>query len=160
MKIYIGYLEEFYDNCDTDVEEKLAKAKIEVLKEKSKKDYRFVVDNDENYIYMLGDISIELGFTKVEEFSLFIQCYNESDWIDMDSLKIEKEDCINLLLDKIENNEEKIVKKLNDIFSKSEVSYKFIYELINSQIKYVVLDKIQSLQKSLIEEDFSDVKWK
>lgn len=157
MEIYVGYLESVYDECETELEEKLAETKIQVIKEKAKKDNRVFIDGD--YVYMIGDLSKELDISFTEPFSTYVQAYDCGDWIKLEGIEIQKRDCINLLKDKILTNDELTVKTIERIFSNEENEKCFIYGLIDSQVKHVVLDKIIKLQKLLVEE-YNQVSWK
>jgi hypothetical protein len=159
MKIYTSYLEGMYDDCEIEAEEKVVDAKINLLQEKAKTDNRITIDD--NNIFMIGDLHRELGLDSAEEFDEFIKCYDCGDWIDViKGIKINKINCIKLLIEKIESEDSNIVDLIKVEFSKERMNNDFIYELINTQIKYVLLDKIQELQKILIDTDFKNIKWR
>lgn len=157
MEIYVGYLGSIYDGCKTELEEKLAEIKIQVIKERAKEDNRVFIDGD--YVYMIGNLSKELDINFAEPFSAHIRSYDCGDWIKLEGIEIQKRDCISLLEDKILANDELTIKTIEKIFSNEENEKCFICGLIDSQVKYVVLDKIIKLQKLLV-EDYNKVSWK
>lgn len=162
MKIYVGYLESLYFDNVGEAEDRLTEAKINVIKEKAKTNDNILIKDDS--IYMIGDLGKELGIDWInwEEFDTFINNYDCGDWIDIlgRHFSIQKKECINLLKRKIENDDGKVLEIIKNEFKKSETEENFILKLINSQIKYVLLDKINTLQTMLIETDFDNIEWK
>lgn len=158
MKIYVGWLESLYTDDGTEAEDKLAEAKINIIKEKAKRNDNILI-NDES-VYMIGDLREELGI-QGEEFERYINNYDCGDWIDIlgRHFSIQKSECIELLNHKIENDDEKVIEVIKNEFKNAETENDFMYGLINSQIKYVLLDKINTLQTMLIETDFDNIEW-
>lgn len=157
MKIYVGWLEDIYEECET---EDLGEAKVNFIKQKAKIDNRITIDHD--YLYMIEGSHNELGINinNIDRFEEYMQNWDCGDWIDLTSeVSVKKEECIELLCKKIEENDNELIKEIKNEFSKGEEDRNFIGRLINGQIKYVLLNRIQELQNILVEDDFKEIEW-
>jgi len=150
------------DNCEDEFIPR-GEEQIEKLKEISKTDKRIIyVDRT---FFMIGDLTSEFEITNGAGLAMDLSCWNDqnncSDWLDIDNLSFKKQDCIDLLEKKLDDEDVDVLRYINKMFSKSEFNddYDFCLDLINRMLKYVMVEKINQLQRYIIQDDL-EINWK
>ena len=97
------------DNCDDEFIPRGEK-QIEKLKRVSKTDNRIICVN--GTFFMIGDLTSEFEITNGEGYTTDLYTWNDenncSDWIDVDDLSFKKQDCIDLLEKKLNEEDDDI----------------------------------------------------
>ena len=162
MDIKVLRADQLVDNCDDEFIPRGEK-QIEKLQRTSKTDNRIIyVDGT---FFMKGDLTSEFGITNGEGYVMDLYTWNDenncSDWINIDDLSFKKQDCIELLEKKLNEEDDDVLRYINKIFSKTEFNedYDFCLDLINRMLKYVMVEKINQLQRYIIQDDL-EINWK
>lgn len=162
MKIKVYSVDGLLDGCETEEDEEKVEKFVEGYRELAKNNSDIVFDDD--YIFTRNDFKLQapndlkellsddvLDFS-CNNFSEVLDWYNQSDWYDLaDGIDIKKEQCIDLVYKKIINEDETTIKLVDKLFSNAEYE-DIAITLINSQVKYVILEKINMLNKLIVED--------
>lgn len=161
MDIKVIYVDWLFNGCHTEAQEKIVESKIEALQEISKINDKILYDPEFQMFYILGELKefdIEEG--REESICTWLSSCNCSDEVEIAGIKYYKEDCIDMLGDKLDNDEE-LQSYIKLVFKQSKLEEDFDLggTLINKMIKHIILEKINTLQECLIKET-PEIKWK
>jgi hypothetical protein len=161
MDIKVIYVDWFFNGCKSEAQETIIESKIEALKEISRINDRVLYDEKFQVFYFIEDVK-EFDITEGIEESIctWLSSCNCSDEVEIAGIKYYKEDCIDMLGDKLDNDEE-LQQYIKLIFKQSKLEENFDLGeiLINKMIKHTILEKINILQECLIKEN-PEIKWK
>jgi hypothetical protein len=161
MDIKVIYVDWFFNGCHTETQEQIIEAKIKKLKEIAKTNDNLLYDDKFEMFYIIGDMKeFDLEEGREESICTWLSSCNESDEVEIAGIKYYKEDCIDMLGEKLDNDEE-LQGYIKLIFKQSSLDENFDLGevLINKMIKYVMLDKINTLQQCLVKEKL-EINWK
>lgn len=160
MDIKVMYNDWFFNNCDTEDQEKIIEAKINALIEVAKTNNKLLYNKSRDMFYILGDLKeFDLPEDCGEDIYTWLSECNCSDEVDIADITFYKQDCIDILKEKL-NSDIELQNYIELMFNQSYIEdINFDEVLINKMIKYVMLEKINNLQQVLIKEN-PQIDWK
>ena len=161
MDIKVIYVDWFYNGCDTDLQEKVIEAKIKALIEISKINDKILYDNKNDVFYTIGHLKeFDIEEDRIESICKWLSDCNCGDEVELAGIKYRKDDCIKMLSEKLDNDEE-LQEYIKLVFKQygSEEDFDLGEILINKMIKHIILEKINILQECLVKEKL-EIEWK
>lgn len=159
MDINVIYTDDLYTDNMSLSEEKVIESIIENIKDLANTDDRIIYDS--NYLIMKGDLRKELRIESAQVDSLISFLFtsaSEDDYIEIGKIKINRHDCMVKLINNLEDEEVSTINILNIAFCKNDMRM-LCDELVNTQVKFVLLEEIKLLQDELL-KNYRNLNWK
>lgn len=171
--IKILRLEDLYDNCEDKNSETIVDTFIEKLLLESKNNSNIVISEDKDELFIKNNFDVfklandtelqtiktnDIYFEYIEEY---LDSFDGGEWKEYKGLKqIGISDAIEKLQDKIKNNDDFVINYITSIFTKDSLNiYEYIRKLINLQIKDILMEKANDIQKLSLEFNSDEFNW-
>lgn len=171
--IKILRLEDLYDNCEDKNSESIVDTFIEKLLLESKNNSNIVISEDKDELFIKNNFDVfklandtelqtiktnDIYFEYIEEY---LDSFDGGEWKEYKGLKqIGISDAIEKLQDKIKNNDDFVINYITSIFTKDSLNiYEYMRKLINLQMKDVLIEKANDIQKLSLEFNSDEFNW-
>lgn len=148
MKLYVVFEDTFMDNAKDDKEYYELEKYTDELKKKTLIDNNILFDNHCGIFIFKEEYAKELMKKfdcSFDDLYCFNCSINQDDWFDLCGFSFKKQDCIELLGDKMLENDKEVIEEIEKCFNNNIDN--FDNHMIDFMFKYVVRVKIEELKQ-------------